>query len=167
MNETSEIESGFGGRERDFGGRLPAGLRPRSVEPTGSGRRRLVETTMLVLVGVLLAVATGRDVVRQAGVNHRLTADLRTWRAITGHPYHNLSTQQDIKGYSSRDVICGNTTPGAPGKRTQVCLVMTGPVLHGRRAAHGGYYLPPSLPDKRVNRYGCFGSATQPLLCRR
>ncbi len=167
MNEPPCIEPGRGGREPGFGAGLPPALRPRALEPSGSGRRRLVETTVLVLMGVLLAVATARDVVRQAGVNHRLTADLRTWRAITGHPYHNLSTQQDIKGYSSRDVICGNTTPGAPGKRTQICLVMTGPVAHGRRAARGGYYLPPSLPDKRINRYGCFGSAKQPLLCRR
>jgi hypothetical protein len=147
--------------------RLPQGLRPREVEPAGSGRRHLVETTVLLLVALLLAVATVRDVVRETGVNHRLTADLRTWRAITGHNYHNLSTEQDIKGYSTRDVICGNTSPGAPGERTQVCFVMTGPITKGVRAAHGGYYLPPKLHDERASRYGCFGTAKQPLLCPR
>ena len=72
-------------------GRLPAWLRPRAIELPGSGRMRLIETTLLILVGVLLAVATANDVVRQTHVNHRLIADLRTWRSYTGHDYHNLS----------------------------------------------------------------------------
>ncbi|HEY2142464.1 MAG TPA: hypothetical protein VGG98_10445 [Solirubrobacteraceae bacterium] len=160
MSEASGIESSLLGR-------LPGGLRPREVEAPGSGRRRLVETTVLLLVFLLLALATVRDVVRAAGVNHRLAADLRTWRSVTGHDYHNLSTEQDIKGYSTRDVICGNTSPGAPGERTQVCFVMTGPIVKGQRAARGGYYLPPTVHDQRARRYACFGSAKRPSLCPR
>lgn len=160
MSEASAIEPGLGSR-------LRASLRSREAEAPGSGRRRLVETTVLVLVGLLLALATVRDVVRQTGINHRLGADQRTWRAITGHDYHNLSTEQDIKGYSTRDVTCGNTSPGGPDKRTQLCLVMTGPIANGRRAAHGGYYLSPNRTDNRGERYGCFGSTKQPPLCPR
>jgi hypothetical protein len=148
--------------------RLPAWLRPRDDEG-GSGReRRLVEIVILVLIGVLLAVATVRDVVLQSDVNHRLVADLATWRAYTGHNYRNLTTEQDIRHHTTREVICGNTSPGAPKARTQLCLVMTGPVVHGRRAVHGGYYLPPRLTfDVRSARYACFGTAVGESLCRK
>ena len=44
-------------------------------------RGRLIETTLLILAGLLLAIATVNDVVDQTHVNHRLIADLRTWRS--------------------------------------------------------------------------------------
>jgi hypothetical protein len=124
---------------------------------TGSGR--LIETTLLILAGLLLAGATINDVVLQTHVNHRIVADLRTWRTYTGHNYRDISTEQDIYGHTTRDVICGNTTPGAPKARVQLCLQMTGPVVHGVRAALGGWYLPPKAEDLRRYRYACFGSA--------
>ncbi len=129
--------------------------------------RRLIETTVLGLVGVLLAVATVNDVVRQTHVNRRLVVDLATWRAYTGHDYRNLSIEQDLKNPgSTREVVCGNTSPGAPKQREQLCLVMSGAVVHGRRAVHGGYYLPPLLPaDTRSARYACFGAARSRELC--
>jgi hypothetical protein len=143
-------------------GGLPAWLRPRSAELPGSGRTRLIETTLLVLVGVLLAVATINDVVRQTHVNHRLIADLRTWRTYTGHAYHNLSVEQELLGKSSqREVVCGNTSPGAPKAKTQLCLAIWGPVVNGRRAIHGGWYVPPKAEDVRAARYGCFGPASE------
>ena len=142
-------------------GRLPRSLRPRDSELAGSGRTRLVETTLLVLAGLLLAIATVNDVVRQTHVNQRLIADLRTWRTYTGHDYHNLSVDQTLLGETSRrEVICGNTSPGPPKARIQLCLVIWGPVLDGRRTVHGGWYLPPKSEDVRAARYGCFGSAT-------
>jgi hypothetical protein len=145
---------------------LPASLRPRADDAGGGRDRRLIEATILVLIGVLLTVATVRDVVRQTSVNHRLVADLATWRAYTGHNYHNLTTEQDLKGHTTREVVCGNTSPGAPKAHIQLCLVMTGPVVHGRRAARGGYYLPPRLVfDVRSARYGCFGTALGEDLC--
>jgi hypothetical protein len=147
--------------------RLPAALRPRSGEPAGSGRLRLVENTALVLVGMLLAVATVYDVGRQAGVNHRLAADLRTWRRDTGHDYKNVFTDTELLGISThRDVVCGNTSPGPPGKRTQICLVVTGPVRKGLRTVAGGWFLPAGTEnDLRRHRYGCFGAVTHGL-CR-
>jgi hypothetical protein len=148
--------------------RLPAWLRPRAIELPGSGRMRLIETTLLVLVGLLLAIATVNDVARQTGVNQRLITDLRTWRHYTGHDYHNLSVDQELLGVSSqREVVCGNTSPGAPKARTQLCLVIWGPVVDGRRTVHGGWYLPANVEeDVRTVRYGCFGPASQGMCPR-
>jgi hypothetical protein len=148
-----------------FGRELPAWLRPREQEPAGSGRTRLIETTLLVLVGLLLAIATVNDVVRQVHVNHRLVADLRTWREYTGHDYKNLQVAQDLNGHTTREIVCGNLTPGAPKARTQLCLVMSGPVVRGRRAARGGFYLPAKVDDVRRYRYACYGSAKSAGLC--
>jgi hypothetical protein len=148
--------------------RLPEPLRPRSSERRGRGELRLVENAVLVLVALLLATAAVDDVVRQAGVNHRLTADLRTWRAYTHHDYKNVGTDTELLGTSThRDVVCGNTIPGPPKRRTQICLVVTGPTEGGRRTVSGGWYLPPhSEQDVRSARYGCFGSVTSGL-CER
>jgi hypothetical protein len=150
-----------------FTARLPAPLRPRDEERLGDGRTRLIETTLLLLAALLLAIATINDVVLQTHVNHRLVVDLRTWRAYTGHDYHNLSVEQDLYGHTTREVVCGNTTPGPPKERVQLCLVITGPVSHGRRSVVGGWYLPPKSEDERPVRYACFGSATTLGLCAR
>lgn len=148
--------------------RLPEPLQPREHERRGRGELRLVESTLLVLAFVLLAVAVVNDVVRETHVNQRLTADLRTWRALTGHyDYHNISEEQDLTNRTTRDVLCGNTQPGGPGEWPQICLIMTGPTLRdGTRASHGGFYLPPYRPDISANRYACFGSAVSEDLCR-
>jgi hypothetical protein len=59
--------------------------------------------------------------------------------------------------FTTTDVVCGNTVPGPPKQRTQICLQLTGPVVRGYRAAHGGWYLPPRAEDLHRYRYGCFG----------
>jgi hypothetical protein len=125
-------------------------------------RVRLIETTLLVLIGVLLAVATVNDVVRQTHVNDRLITDLRTWRTRTGHDYHNLTIERTVFGeQNTTDVVCGNTSPGAPKSRIQICLVIGGPVLDGRRTVRGGWYLPAyAEEDLPKIRYGCFGPAS-------
>ena len=132
-----------------------------------SGDLRAVETTILLLVALLLAIATVNDVVRQTHVNHRLIADLATWRSYTGHPYHNLSVSQDYTEHFTREVVCGNTSPGEPKQRVQLCLVMTGPIVHGRRHVSGGWYLPARVENQPSHRYGCFGSAPAEFECRR
>jgi hypothetical protein len=137
------------------------------VEIPGTGRLRLVETTLLVLLGLLLAVATVNDVVRQTHVNDRLIADIATWRAYTGHHYHNLSVEQELFGPGSqKEVVCGNTSPGGLKARTQICLVIYGPQSGGRRTVHGGWYLPPKVDDVRSDRYGCFGAASRGMCPR-
>jgi hypothetical protein len=120
---------------------------------------------VLVLVALLLAIATVNDVVRQAGVNHRLVADLRTWRQYTHHDYKNVGADQELLGTAThRDVVCGNTVPGPPKRRTQICLVVTGPVSRGVRTVSGGWYLPAGIEDNvRSARYGCFGTITRGL----
>jgi hypothetical protein len=148
-----------------FGAGLPAWLRPLDGEQPGLGRTRLTETTLLLLALLLLAIATVDDVVLQTHVNHRLVTDLRTWRSYTGHDYHNVAPERDIFGHTTRDFVCGNTVPGPPKERVQICLVMTGPVIHGRRAVHAGWYLPPKTEDLLRYRYACFGSAAQQGLC--
>ncbi len=145
--------------------RLSERLRPRERELRGRGDLRRIESTLLVLAFILLAVAIVNDVVLQTHVNDRLTVDLRTWRTLTGHNYHNISIEQDLKGHTTRDILCGNISPGPPGALPQVCLIVTGPSVHGMRASHGGYYLPPFASNKRPNRYACFGSAVGAQLC--
>jgi len=154
--------------ERRPGWRVPAWLRPRDHERKGSGRTRLIETTLLVLAGILLAVATVNDVAQQIHVRHRLIADERTWRSYSGHDYHNLSVDQQLLGENSgREVVCGNTSPGAPKERTQLCLEIWGPTVDERREVHGGWYLRAKIEDDvRADRYGCFGPASQGLCPR-
>jgi hypothetical protein len=154
-------------RQRGASGRLPPWLGPRSIELPGSGRMRLIEATLLVLVGMALATATVYDVVRQSGINERLVADLRTWRSFTGHDYRELSLTQELLGARSQhEVVCGNTRPGAPKSSTQLCLAIWGPVRDGRRTVHGGWYLPPRVEDLRRERFGCFGAGSGGLCPR-
>ncbi len=141
---------------------LPAWLRPRDVELPGLGQLRLIETTVLLLVGLLLAIATINDVARQVHVNQRLIADLRTWRSYTGHNFKNVTADQELLGPSSqREVVCGNTSAGAPKATTQICLLIWGPIVNGRRPVHGGWYLPAKVEDERSDRYGCFGAEAE------
>jgi len=145
--------------------RLPESLRPRERQARGSGRLWRVETIVLLAVGLLLAIATVNDVVLDTHVNHRLNADLLTWRVYTGHHYKNVATEQDVIHYTTTGVVCGNTTPGPPKQRIQLCLQMTGPVVHGYRAARGGWYLPPRAEDLHRYRYGCFGPPKAQVQC--
>jgi hypothetical protein len=151
--------------------RLPAKLRPRdtdrSIGQQASGRLWRTETLVLLLVGLLLAIATVNDVVLNTHTNHRLVADLRTWRHYTGHNYKNVSAEQDIRNYTTTDVVCGNTVPGPPKERIQLCLQMTGPTVGGLRLARGGWYLPAKSENLHRYRYGCFGPPKQQGACAR
>ncbi len=144
---------------------LPEWARPRDEERRGLGSLRLAETTILILFGVLLAVATVNDVAQQTHVNHRLIADLHTWRVATGHDYHNLIVSQDLQGHTTRDTVCGNVSPGAPKERTQVCVTLVGAQVKGEREITGGFYLPPLSENTPSKRYACFGTAVGVGLC--
>jgi hypothetical protein len=148
--------------------RLPERLQPLAAEPRGSRRTWLIETVVLVVVGLFLTVATVNDLARQTHINSRLTADLLTWRSYTGHDYRNLSVSQELLGAGSQhEVVCGNTSPGAPKTKTQLCLAIWGPVVHGRRTVHGGWYLRAYVQDDvRSERYGCFGPASAGICAR-
>jgi hypothetical protein len=122
-------------------------------------RVRLIETTLLILAGIGLAAATVNDLVLQGHVNQRINADLLTWRTHTGHYYHNVTVERRVFGETNpTDVVCGNTSPGAPKTRTQICLIVTGRTREGRREVRGGWYLPANAEqDLPAIRYGCFG----------
>lgn len=127
--------------------------------------QRVIESALLALIALVLLAATVNDLVRQVHINHRLEADMHTWREVTGHHYINLSVEEDIKHFTTRDVVCGNTEPGAPGEKPQLCLIMTGPVRAKVRQVHGGFYMPPELADTPWHRYACFGSAARHHWC--
>jgi hypothetical protein len=162
MNDSAAGDAAIAAEERRWQF-LPPRLRPRTEESKGRGDLRLIETLVLVLVGIVLATATINDLARQASINHRLVADLATWRHYTGHDYRNVAIDQETLGASSqREVLCGNTSPGAPKSRTQICLTIWGPVVNGMRAVHGGWYLPAHVEnDVSSERYGCFGVGAQ------
>ena len=166
MSDASVSDTPAGGGRASFWDRLPERLRPLERERRGRGDLRRVESTLLALAFVLLAIAVVNDVVLSTHTAARITADLRSYRALTGHEqYHNISVEQDLVHHTTRDVLCGNIEPGPPGALPQICLIMTGPTRHGLRASHGGFYLPPYTPDKRISRYGCFGAAVAEDLC--
>lgn len=146
-------------------GWLPEWARPLEREKPGLGSLRLAETTILILLGVFLAVATVNDVIQQTHVNHRIVADQLTWRQATHHEYHEITTEQDVKTHTTRDVVCGNVSPGGPDVHTQICLVLTGPAHNGVREVSGGYYLAPETVDIARHRFACFGEPAQLGLC--
>jgi hypothetical protein len=156
-------QSSDGGRGRD----VPAWLRIGEIARAPRGAPRLAEGVALLLAGALLATATVNDLVLETHTNHRLIADMRTWRAYTHHDYHNLLVSRDISGLTTREVVCGNTAPGGLRQRTELCLVITGPVRGGRRSVSGGWYLPAKAENERRYRYACFGPARAEGRCPR
>ena len=160
----SASEHSFPGGAHVSHGAAPAA---RNGEGRPSSRLRLLESIVLLGAALLLGVATVNDVVRQTHINHRLVADLRTWRAYTGHDYRRLSVSQDFRHHTTREVVCGNTSPGPPKERVQLCLLVTGPVSRGRRTVSGGWYLPPRHEDLPGYRYACFGHAVAERRCPR
>ena len=114
-----------------------------------------------MLVGVVLAVATVNDLVRQTGINHRLIADLRTWRHYTGHDYHNISIDQETLGANTpaRGAVRQHQPRTARTRGRRSAWRSGVPVVDGRRTVHGGWYLPPYVEDMPSERYGCFGAA--------
>jgi hypothetical protein len=132
----------------------------------GGAQLWLAEGVVLVFVALLLATATGNDLARQVRTNHRLSADMTTWRQYTHRDFHSLSVSRDVSGLTATEIVCGNTSPGVPKERVQLCLVVKGAVRHGRRSVTGGWYLPPHAEDLRSYRYGCFGQAGAEGRCR-
>lgn len=154
---------------------LPESLRPLPEEKPDGGRRRRRQNVLLVLMAVVLAAAVTYDVARQTNINYRLTADIETWREITGHEYKNVSIETDTRHYTTRDVACGNTYYAKPGHSAQICFVMVGPILHvriggklvERRATYGGFFVPKlTSTGYKVNRYACFGRAVAEERCK-
>lgn len=155
--------------------RLPEPLRPLEREKDDGGRRRRIQNALLVLIALVLAVAVVYDVTRETKISYRITADIETWREITGHDYKNVAIETDARHYTTTDVACGNTSYAKPGHATQICFVMVGPIRHEmikgklseRRATYGGFFSPRRTPTGyKVNRYDCFGRAVAEGRCK-
>ena len=142
------------GRDDLFDG-LPPGLRPREQgSGESSGRRWRLET----------ARAAGRGRVPAGGHDQRPLPPERCqrppecrpaarWRAYTGHDYQNLAGRTrscSVRPAGAR--WCAGTPARARRRRgTQICLLIWGPIVDGRRAVHGGWYLPPQLGGRHAS----------------
>lgn len=146
--------------------RLPPRLRPLAQGRPASRRRWRVEVALLAVVAAVIAVAVVYDVTRAVSINYRLTADIETWRHLTDLNLKNVSIETDTKHFTKHDMACGNNVPGKrPGTRTQICFMMVGPIVKGRRETRAGFFVAPKLGDVPRNRWGCFGTAARQHLC--
>jgi hypothetical protein len=146
-------------------GRLPAWLAPRDSQPQGRGRRRRIEAAILLAIALLIAVATVYDLTREVKVDNRLTADIETWRGVTGIHDEEVAIEQDLASYTTRDTACGTVKEDKYAISPRLCLMLAGPVNGNRREVLGGFYLPPYLPIGPNDRYGCFGSTVAEHFC--
>ena len=81
----------------DVVGRLPRWLAP-GDEDRPSRRTWRVETIVLIVVGVLLAVSALNDIVWSVNNNGRLVADQMTWRHYNHRDYFNVSAAPLVVG---------------------------------------------------------------------
>jgi hypothetical protein len=156
--------------------RLPERWRPLSAERGDVRRRRRIQNLLLIAIALVLTASVIVDLTRQARINYRLTADIETWRELTGHKFKNVSIVQDTHHYTTTDLACGNTSEARAGHKSQICFVLTGPIRHERidgksverRASYGGFFVPAFMStDYKVNRYACFGRAVAEERCTR
>ncbi len=149
--------------------RLPAWAAPRPQADRDPASRdvRAIETAILVLIGLLLAVAVVYDVVLQVGLNKRESADRATWRAFAH--VADPKTRLDVRTleHGTTDFVCRSTTTVVALQPSQVrlCLMISGPTVAGRRQVDGGYYIPAKRRDSYSYRYACFGLPAERSLC--
>jgi hypothetical protein len=129
------------------------------------GRRWRIETAVLIAIAMLIALATVYDLTREVKVDNRLTADIETWREVTGIKDEEVAVEQDLASYSTRDTACGTVKEDKYAISPRLCVMLGGPVKGNRREARGGFYLPPYLPIGPNDRYGCFGSTISEKFC--
>jgi hypothetical protein len=148
--------------------RLPAWLRPvdREDETARPARRRhRIEAVALAVLAAVICVATVYDLTREVKVDDRLTADIETWRHVTGIPDEEVAVEQDLASYSTVDTACASVHESKKLVRSRICVMMDGPIIDNRRHVMGGFYLPPYLPLGPNDRYGCFGSPVSEHFC--
>jgi hypothetical protein len=120
---------------------------------------------ILVLVGIVMAVATAAEVgasyqlrTREPEDRQALLAHIK--RVTPGRRYGPAKVEQGIKGF---DVICADRLE-RPKARYRLCLVVR---RHGPIAERtvGGYFQPARAFVLKTARYGCFGKAVSLKLC--
>ena len=130
----------------------------RGASSPGSGRMRLVETDPARARRLAAGDRDGQrrrpPDARQPAPDRRPAHLARLHRPRLPQPLDRPAAART--NTSQREVVCGNTSPGAPeGTRTQLCLAIWGPVH--RRAAHGARRL---VPARRTPRTTCAPIAT-------
>ena len=140
--------------------RLPPVLRPRDRDDGGGPLRRSIELTVLIVIGLVLALATVNDTVSQVHIEERLAADKTTWHDYTHNAKVKIGLTQGVA--TTADIGCA---PPSPGAGYRLCLVMSGPSRNGVRTVAGGYRLPLTGDDLYRHRYGCFGLPLEQAIC--
>ena len=160
--------TGAASTRRRFGERLPPWLAPRENKPTSPrrGLQRMLETTALIVVGIVLAVAAIYDLSYDVGNDHRMAADVATWTQFTGQKPVTIWAHPVSVGQTT-DVSCGSVALGPSVNETQVCLVLVGRVRNGLRTIFGAWQLPWGDADHIADRFGCVGGAVSPKWCPR
>jgi hypothetical protein len=123
-----------------------------------------VESVVLVILGLALFGVAFNDVFWSVQNSAVRVADQNTWRHYTGRDYFNVSAAPLTTG-SKTDVACADATPGPPGERTQICLMMEGPAVHGLRRVVGSWRIPARDGDFASYRYDCAGAARTKTIC--
>jgi len=146
--------------------RLPRWAQPRPEahgDPAGRDLRG-IETALLIILGLVLAVAVVHDVVLQVRLNTRESADRTTWRAYE-HRYVKVLDVRTLE-HGTIDFVClPSLTKTAAEREIRPCLMISGPIVNGHRTVDGGYFIPPKRADRYQYRYGCFGLPAQRQLC--
>jgi hypothetical protein len=120
----------------------------------------------LVLVGILMAVATGAEVSANYQLRSREPEDRRALvahvkRLTPGFRYGPAKVEGAVKGF---DIICADRVTSAPQHPYRLCLVVrrSGPLAH---RVVGGYFQPARAFVLKKARYGCFGRAVDLKFC--
>jgi hypothetical protein len=131
---------------------------------------RLIETAVLLVAGLVLAVATVNDIGRSVHISERIGVDQHTYRYYM-HTQGGVATSirkvPVTPGTRTKvDVAC---SPPPGGTRGSTCLVIGGPAggagPQHQRTIEGGYRLLPDSRNRYVARYGCFGVSARQQLC--
>jgi hypothetical protein len=131
---------------------------------------RLIETAVLLVAGLVLAVATVNDIGRLVHITERVKLDQHTYRYVM-HTQGGVTTPirkvSVTPGSTTKvDVAC---SPPIGGPRGSSCLVIGGPAggtgAQHLRTVEGGYRLLPGARNRYAARYGCFGVPARQRLC--
>ncbi len=136
---------------------------------SGAGATAAGRDAVLVLVGLVLAVATSTtSCARPAST----TASSPTWRRGATTPATTTTTSRSTRKRSApaaaRGAVRQHQRRARPKASTQICLAIWGPV--GGRPAHGPRRLVSAARTSKTTcaseRYGCFGAGGQGLCPR-
>lgn len=131
---------------------------------------RLIETAILIVAGLVLAVATANDIGRAVHITERIKVDQHSYRVYmhtkggVTTPIRKVSITPAV--YGKRDTACSPPIGTAHGS---ACLMLDGPAAgtgpRRVRTVVGGFRLLPNARNRFGARYACFGLAAQLRLC--